>query len=104
MKYNIDFEIAAFIISFLTLAYYLASPKLKNRLSYLFFAIGIIATVVPVLNITALISDGVGQDPFIYSVNIFYRLIVKRNVAFVKRGATIVSETQVCKFKCTVCK
>ena len=31
-------------------------------------------------------------------------LIVNRNVAFVKRGATIVSETQVCKFKCTVCK
>lgn len=76
MKYNIDFEIAAFIISFLTLAYYLASPKLKNRLSYLFFAIGIIATVVPVLNITALISDGVGQDPFIYSVNIFYQILL----------------------------
>lgn len=31
-------------------------------------------------------------------------LIAKRNVAFVNRSATIVSETQVCKFKCTVCK
>lgn len=31
-------------------------------------------------------------------------LIAKRNIAFVKRGATIVSETQVCKFKCTICK
>ena len=32
------------------------------------------------------------------------RSIAKRNIAFVKRGATIVSETQVCKFKCTICK
>ena len=31
-------------------------------------------------------------------------LIVKQSVAFVKRGATIVNETQVCNFKCTVCK
>ena len=42
----------------------------------MFFAIGIIATVVPVLNITALISDGVGQDSFIYSVNICYQILL----------------------------
>ena len=37
-------------------------------------------------------------------IALVHSLIVKRNVAFVKRGATIVSETQVCNFKCTVCK
>ena len=39
-----------------------------------------------------------------HSIGLNRGLIVKRNVAFVKRDATIVNETQVCKIKCTVCK
>ena len=45
-----------------------------------------------------------GDDPTVDEQLSSEGLIVKRNVAFVNRGATIVSKTQVCKFKCTVCK
>ena len=42
-----------------------------------------------------------------YSLSVekhIFCLIVIREVAFVKRNATFVIETQVCNLKCTICK
>ena len=38
------------------------------------------------------------------SLKQIFGLIVIREVAFVKRNATFVIETQVCNLKCTICK
>ena len=76
MDYIFDYEIAAFIISIITLTYSIASPKIKNILSSLFFAIAVVSAAVPVLNISALYCDGKGQDFFIISLNIFHKLLI----------------------------
>ena len=76
MGYIVNYEISAFIISIITMTYFLLCPRLKNRQSVLFFAIGIIVTVIPVLNISAIFIDGKGQDIFITAVNMCYQLML----------------------------
>ncbi len=72
MKYIIDYDICALIVSVITMAHYFVYPKLKDRQSALYSAVGVTVAVAAALNIATVLAEGRLGEPIVASLNLLY--------------------------------